>query len=164
MWYKADWFGHPMKLELTLAGLLVKLANHYTTRGAHPRYGTVRLYASRKERERGLASIQDSVDASIQLLEDNIHKHRGKPITAIRNNTDNTSINRTKITRKKWEEKQLYRNFNRQTNEISHTQKNWIWLKKGNLKRETWSLLIATQNNAIRTNYIKARIDKTQQR
>ena len=34
--------GHPMRLELTLAGLLVKLANHYTTRGAHP--GT-RLFA-----------------------------------------------------------------------------------------------------------------------
>ena len=26
--------GHPMRLELTLAGLLVNLANHYTTRGA----------------------------------------------------------------------------------------------------------------------------------
>ena len=26
--------GHPMRLELTLAGLLVKLANHYTIRGA----------------------------------------------------------------------------------------------------------------------------------
>ena len=25
---------HPMRLELTLAGLLVKVANHYTTRGA----------------------------------------------------------------------------------------------------------------------------------
>ena len=32
-----------------------------------------------------------------------------------------------------------------------------------NLKRETDSLLIAAQNNAIRTNHIKARIDKTQQ-
>ena len=35
--------------------------------------------------------------------------------------------------------------------------------RKGNLKRETESLLIAAQNNAIRTNHIKARIDKTQQ-
>ena len=26
--------GHPMKLELTLVGLLVKLANHYTIPGA----------------------------------------------------------------------------------------------------------------------------------
>ena len=34
--------------------------------------------------------------------------------------------------------------------------------KKGNLKRETESLLIAAQNDAIRTNHIKARIDKMQ--
>ena len=33
----------------------------------------------------------------------------------------------------------------------------------GNLKRETESLLIEKQNNAIRTNYIKAIIDRTQQ-
>ena len=38
-----------------------------------------------------------------------------------------------------------------------------MWLRKGNLKRETESLLIAAQNNARRTNHIKARIDKTQQ-
>ena len=36
-------------------------------------------------------------------------------------------------------------------------------LRKGNLRRESESLLIATQNNSIRTDYIKARIDKTQQ-
>ena len=39
----------------------------------------------------------------------------------------------------------------------------WTWQRKGNLKRETESLLITAQNNAIRTNHIKARIDKTQQ-
>ena len=47
-------------------------------------------------------------------------------------------------------------------NNISH-QKTWAWLRKGNLKREMESLLIAVQDNAIRTNYIKARIDETQQ-
>ena len=45
---------------------------------------------------------------------------------------------------------------------ISH-QKTWTWLRKGNLKRETESLLIAVQDNAIRTNHIKARIDKMRQ-
>ena len=45
---------------------------------------------------------------------------------------------------------------------ISH-DKTWTWLRKGNFKRETESLLIAAQNNAIRTNQIKTRIDKTQQ-
>ena len=68
---------------------------------------------------------------------------------------------RMTITRKqKWEEKQYYGRFKR-LNTISH-QKTWTWKRKGNLKRETDSLLIA-QDNAIRTNLIKARIDKTQQ-
>ena len=52
------------------------------------------------------ASIEDSVDASIQRLEDYIGKHERGLITAIRNNTDNTIDNRKTITRKqKWEEK-----------------------------------------------------------
>ena len=34
-------------------------------------------------------------------------------------------------------------------------------LRKRNFKRETESLLKVTQSNAIRTNQIKARIDKT---
>ena len=33
MWHKAEWIRHPMTSELTLAGLLVKLANYYTMRG-----------------------------------------------------------------------------------------------------------------------------------
>ena len=43
------------------------------------------------------------------------------------------------------------------------TPENLDLAKKGNLKRETESLLIASQDNAIRTNNIKARIDKMQQ-
>ena len=67
------------------------------------------------------------------------------------------------ITRKqKWEEKQHYGHFKRLINNISH-EKTWTRLKKGNFKREIESLLIEAKNNAIRTNHIKARIDKTQQ-
>ena len=58
--------------------------------------------------------------------------------------------------------RQLYGYFNRQTGEISR-KKTWTWLRKGNLKRETKSLLIAAKNNAIRTNYVKAQINKTRQ-
>ena len=84
-------------------------------------------------------------------------------IAATRNNTDKTKTNKTEITRKqKWEEKQLYGHFKQLTSYISH-EKTWIWLRKGNLKRETEFLPIAAQNNVIRTNHIKAKIDKTQQ-
>ena len=34
MWHKAEWMGHPMSLEFTRVGLLVKLAKNYNTRGA----------------------------------------------------------------------------------------------------------------------------------
>ena len=43
---------------------------------------------------------QDSVDVSIQRLEDYIKRRGGRLITATRNNTNNTSINKTKINRK----------------------------------------------------------------
>ena len=52
--------------------------------------------------------------------------------------------------------------FKRLINNISH-DKTWSWLKKRNFKRETKSLLMAAQNCAITTNYIKERIDKMQQ-
>ena len=109
----------------------------------HPRDNVDRLYVSRKEGGRGLASTENSVDASIQRLEDYIEKHEGRLITTTRNDTDNTVTNRMTITRKQqWEEKQLYGRFKRLINDISH-ENTWTWLRKGNFKRETESLLIA---------------------
>ena len=107
---------------------------------------------SRKEGGRGLASIKDSVDASIRRLEDYIKKKKERLITATRNKKKN-SIKGTTIPRKqKRQEKQLYGYSKHQTN-----------LTRENLdtESETESLLIAAQNNAIRTNYFKAK--KTQQ-
>ena len=71
--------------------------------------------------------------------------------------------NRMTITRKqKCEWKQLYGRFKRLINNIS-LDKTWTWLRKGNFKKETEFLLIAAQDNAVRTNHIKGRIDKMQQ-
>ena len=57
----------------------------------HPRDNVDRLYAWRKEGGKWLGSIEDSVDTSIQRLEDYIEKHEGL-ITAIRNDTDNQDV------------------------------------------------------------------------
>ena len=87
----------------------------------HPRDDVDRLYVSRKEGGRGLASIEDTVDASIQRLEDYIEKHERGLITTIRNDIDNTIDERVTTTRKqKWEGKQLYGRFKRLMNNISH--------------------------------------------
>ena len=87
----------------------------------HPRDDADRLYVSRKEGRRGLPSIEDSINASIQRLEDYIQKHDGGLITAIRNDTDNTMDNKMIITRKqRLEGTQLYGRFKRLINNISH--------------------------------------------
>ena len=84
-------------------------------------------------------------------------------IKANRNGIESIKINRTTITKKqKREEKQLYGFFKRQTNEISHKEA-WTCQRNGNFIRETESLQKAAWNNTIKTNYVKAKIDKTQQ-
>ena len=95
----------------------------------HSRDDVDRLYVPRKERGRGFASIEDSVDASIQQLEDYIEKNERGRITAIRNDTENTIDDIMTTTRKrKWEKKQLYGHFKRLLNNISH-EKTCTWLR-----------------------------------
>ena len=45
-----------------------------THKAIHPRYDVDRLYVSKKEGGRGLAIIEDNVDALIQRLEDYIKR------------------------------------------------------------------------------------------
>ena len=76
---------------------------------------------------RGIASIEYSVYASIQQLEDYMEKEGGRLIAATRNNTDKTRINRTEITRKQ--------KLRSKTSDISH-EKTWTWLKKETLREK----------------------------
>ena len=77
------------------------------------------MYLEKREEEDLPAS--NTVDASIQRLDDYIEKHERGLITTIRNDTDNTIDERVTTTRKqKWEGKQLYGRFKRLINNISH--------------------------------------------
>ena len=50
----------------------------------------------------------------------------------------------------------------RQTKEVRSDQCR-AWFQNGDLKRETESLIVAAQNQSIRTNLFKAKIDKSQE-
>ncbi len=54
----------------------------------------------------------------------------------------------------------MYGDFKRKTDEIAN-EKTWTWLRNGNLKSKTGSLLVAAQNYTLRINYIKPKIDNT---
>ena len=124
---------------------------------------TNKLYVSRKERGRGLTSIEDCIVASTQGLDDVIKKGQERLITAAKSSIGNIITNReTKASKEKGKKKQLYRYFKPQTYDIAH-KKTWIWLKRRNLKNGTESRIITAENNAIRTDYIVVKIDKALQ-
>ena len=111
--------------------------NKETHEALHQRDGIDRQYVSIEGGWRGLTYIKNNVDTSIRRLEDNIKKNKERLLTATRNHTNNIRTNRTTINiKEKWEEKQLYGYFKRQTSELSH-EKTWTWLRKGNIKRKT---------------------------
>ena len=60
-----------------------------------------------------------------------------------------------------WEEKVPHGQYMRQTKVVRNDQC-WAWLQNGDLKSETESLIVAAQNQSIRANLVKAKIDKSQ--
>ena len=124
----------------------------------HPRDDVDRLFISRKREEEHLPALKTALT------------HRYNDSRKARRRTDNSHQKRywhhdRQQNNNNWETKMgrktTLRRFKRLINNISH-DKTWTGLRKGNFKRETKSLQIAGQNNAIRTNHIKARINKTQ--
>ena len=59
-----------------------------------------------------------------------------------------------------WQEKPLHDRFLRCTEEVA-SSKTWEWLRRGELKKETEGLITAAQDQSLRTNVMKARIDKS---
>ncbi|XP_063687998.1 uncharacterized protein LOC134821231 [Bolinopsis microptera] len=55
----------------------------------------------------------------------------------------------------------MHGQFPRQMMGIADPLTSWNWLTQQDLKKETEGLLIAAQDQALRTNYVKHRIDKT---
>ena len=123
----------------------------FTIYGAlHPKSDVDRLYIPRKEGGRGLISIKDCVELAIRGLEVYVHGCEERLIQAARGDKIDgleaaIVLKRSKIEKrlKDWEKKVLHGQY-------------------GDLKRETESLIVAAQNQSIRTNLVKARIDKSQ--
>ena len=136
--------------------------------GFHPRSDVDRLYIPRKEGGGGLISIEDCVELAIRGLEVYVNGSEERLIQAARGDKIDglevaSILKKLKKERrlKDWEEKPLHGQYLRQTKEVSSEQ-SWRWLQNGDLKRETESLIVAAQNQSIRTNLVKAKIDKSQ--
>ena len=60
----------------------------------------------------------------------------------------------------RWQSKPLYCRYFQDIKDKTDNDITWSWLKNGELKEETEGFLIAAQDQALRTNAIKAKIDK----
>ena len=114
--------------------------------------------------------VEDTVNLAKIGLERYVKESKERLIIAARGDNEKTEIDtgkefkrRTRLERKtKWKEKTLHGQFLRQTEELADKDQ-WSWLTDGTLKRETESLIMAAQEQALRTNLVKAKIDKSQE-
>ena len=58
-----------------------------------------------------------------------------------------------------WKNKVMLSQSVRDTEPVSDKEKSWGWLRNGDLKMETESMILAAQGQALRTNYVTFRID-----
>ena len=129
--------------------------------GLHPKNNVDRLYLSRSEGGRGLIGVQDTVETAILGLKNYARNSKERLLIATRT-IEEDEDRETPNEYKKRTQKQLYGQFIKQTMGKA-SEDRWGWLRKGCFKRTTEALIMAAQEQAIRTNNIKAKIDKTQE-
>ena len=156
-----------------LKGLDTKTRKLMRIHGAHHPQGDVdRLYVNRRQGGRGLHSIEEVVrreenalttfvlrsqDPEISSLKDYFVKDKillGKEIDKV----EDTRQHEEKRT-ERWTSKVMHGQYPRQMKTVADAS-SWDWLAEQDLKKETEGLLIAAQDQALRTNYIKHKIDK----
>ena len=136
----------------------------------NPKTDVARIYLSRKEGGRRLISAEDTVKLDILGLERYVlTSEEGLLITARRVDGDYEqhlgmieSVKEFKERRRNersnvLKQKKLHGQFSNETEEVAGEEK-WLWLRDGSIKRETASLIMAAQEQAIWTNAIKAKI------
>ena len=136
-------------------------------KGMHPRSDVDRLYVERNKGGRGLMSVEDVIRYESHNLtqytrgsETEIIRKAGLMIKVDSVQCSQEYKNEQKETRlKNWKSKAMNGQHLRETEENS-AKETWQWMKRGSLKRETESLIIAAQGQALRIHYRKAKIKK----
>ena len=149
-----------------LAELDRKTRKLLTIHGAlHARSNVSRLYLPRREGGRGLISVEDAINIEERNINVYVCQSQERLLKAAWKRKNDNEIEtpkeyKEKMKRKRtedWSGKQLHGQFKRETDNLSGVS--WEWTRTGELKKETEGLIFAAQDQALRTNAVKARIE-----
>ena len=134
----------------------------------HPRSNVDRLYLPRSKGGRGLLSTEECVNIEkrslAQYLKDNEDewlKNTWEEGLIIEN--EDPELYKEEISKSRlegWKNKPMHGQFLRQTKDLASSD-TWQWLQRGELKKETEGMIMAAQDQALRTRYIQRAIDGT---
>ena len=115
-----------------------------------------------------MVAIEDCVELTVRGLEVYFHGGEERLLESPRGDRvdglEAASVSKKAKNKKRlqdWEEKAVHGQYFRQTKEV-RSEKSWVWLQNGDLKRETESLIVTAHNQGIRTNLVKSKINKRQ--
>ena len=144
-----------------------------THRAHHPQGDKDRLYVTRKEGGRGLHSIEDVVRKEENSLTTFVLRSTEPELVGLREHFQKDKIllgkeidkevdrsTRKEQRKEKWTSKIMHGQYIRQMEAVADPLSSWDWLTQQDLKKETERMIIAAQDQDLRTNYIKFKIDK----
>ena len=115
---------------------------------------------------RGLLSVSDSVNIERRSLQCHVSSTQEKLLKVAQKYIKADELGPKEYKNQRREERtrdgrknHLLSRFLRCTDEVA-SSKTWEWLRRGELKKETEGLITAAQDQSLRTNVMKARIEK----
>ena len=137
-------------------------------RSMHPQGDVDRLYMKRVAGGRGLQSVEETVELEeaslafyLETKEEKLLREVSREqILEFNGSPQDKKKAMLKDRQMKYENKNLHGAFERKTKEIKDSVESWTWLKKGYFKKETEGMIMAAQDQAIRTRWVQKNIDK----
>ena len=128
----------------------------------HPHADVDRPYILRNNGGRGKISVEDCVEIETVNLKKYVENSNERLLKTVEGEgilgDGKTKKEILENRRKNFMEKPLHSQFMRKTDE-ERSQETWNWLKIRFLKKETEGMLMAAQDQALRTNSIKSKVD-----
>ena len=136
----------------------------------HPRANVARLYLKRKDGGRGLISVEQCVKSEENSLWDYVSTSQEQLLKIVvkedflveKTGKAEYMKQHTETLRQNYHEKAMHGKYPEVIKDQADLNKTWMWLKSKYVKKATESLITAAQDQALRTNWIKTNIDKTE--